>query len=235
MACALALLASGCTGFTTDFSQPVAVEFVTSQKVPLTIEELDTIVVGVRVRSAAGDTIAGAPVNVVSLTPAEVGVDTALHYGLVGLHSGTGEVIAFSGSLESGPLAVTVQPAADSLAPVGATVDTVLVGDSVSAPLTVALLDYHTTQGDTVGLPSRPVSFAITLPVFDSLSAATATLGNDSLTAVVSTGTAGQAPVVVRQPGTGSRPDSVVVQASAARANGATVAGSPVRFVVHFQ
>ena len=238
MACALALLASGCTGLVSDFSQPVAIEFVTSQGAALSVEEQDTLVVGVRVRDAAGDTVPGAPVRVVSLTPDTLGVDSARHFGLIGLRAGPGRVIAISGSLQSSPLAVTVQAAADSLVAAGPTVDTVLAGDSVSAPLVVALLDFHTTRGDTVGLASRPVSFALTLPVFDSLPAATATLGNDSLSAVVVTTfgpPAGSASVVARQPGTGSRPDSVVVQASATRANGTTVPGSPVRFVIHFQ
>ncbi len=223
-------LAWGCQGVTASANAPVAIEFVTPQAQPVPVEEFDTVVIGVRVRDQSGDTVPGAPIQLVSLD-STVGVDTALHYGLVGLRAGQGRVIAISGSLQSDPLRVTVNAAADSLAPVGATVDTVAAApDSVSSPLAVALLDDHTTPGDTASLSGRPVTFAITYPVFASLDSATVTLGNDSLAAVVVT----PATVFVRRQGT-TQPDSVVVEASATRANGAAVHGSPVRFVVHFQ
>jgi hypothetical protein len=241
-ACALAALAWGCKGVTADANAPVAIEFLTPQAPPVQLEELDTIVIGVRVRNQSGDTIPGAPIQLVALptdTFPTVGVDTALHYGLVGLRAGPGRVIAISGSLQSDPLGVSVSAAADSLALVGAAVDTVLAAASVSGPLAVALLDYHSTRGDTVRLssPPRPVTFTIAYPVFASLAAATVTLGNDSLSSVVLTGSgtpAGAASVVVRPQGA-PRPDSVVVEATAMRANGTVVPGSPARFVVYFQ
>jgi hypothetical protein len=46
---------------------------------------------------------------------------------------------------------------------------------------------------------------------------------------------AGAASVKVKRRGAPPQPDSVVVQASAARANGAVVGGSPIRFIVRFQ
>lgn len=229
---ALAAVAWGCQGVTAAANAPVAIEFVTPAGPPVQVEEFDTVVIGVRVRDQSGDTIPGAPIHLVSLTDTTVGVDSTLHYGLVGLAAGAGRVIAISGSLQSDPLAVTVSAAADSLAPVGATVDTVASADTASTPLAVALLDYHTTPGNTVSLQQRPVTFAITYPVFASLDSATVTLGNDSLTSVVLTPAS---VVVMRLQGAPPRPDSVVVEASATRANGSVVHGSPVRFVVHFQ
>ncbi len=237
MACALAALAWGCQGVTASATAPVAIEFVTQGPPPVALEERDTVVIGVRVRDQAGDTIPGAPIRLVSLD-STVGLDTALHYGLVGLYAGSGRVIAISGSLQSDPLQVSVAAAADSFVAAGATVDSVATTDTVSAPLAAALLDFHTTPGDTVRLGQRPVTFSITYPVFDSLAVATATLGNDSLTAVVQTGTgvpAGSASVVVVLHQGAVRPDSVVVEAGAARANGTVVPGSPIRFVVYFQ
>lgn len=234
----LAALVWGCQGVTAKANAPVAIEFVTPTVPPVLVEEFDTAVIGVRVRDQSGDTIPGAPIQLVSLDPDTVSVDSALHYGLVGVKAGAGRVIAISGSLQSDPLGVTVTAAADSLALAGAAADTVPSGDSVSAPLTAQLLDYHSTPGDTLGLQARPVTFAITSPVFASLAAATVTLGNDSLAAVIQTGVGpptGAASVAVHLTGALPKPDSVVVEASATRANGAVVHGSPVRFVVHFQ
>lgn len=230
-ACALAALAWGCKGVTADANAPVAIEFVTPQAPPVQLEELDTVVIGVRVRNQSGDTIPNSPIRLVSLAPDTVGVDSALRFGLVGLHSGAGRVVAISGTLQSDPLQVQVAAAADSMVVMGTGVDTVIAGDSVSAPLVAALLDWHSTAGDTATLGARPVTFAIVAPVFDSLAAATVTLNNDSLTATVLT----PASVTVQSRATFPRPDSVVVEASAKRANGTAVPGSPVRFVVHFQ
>ncbi len=230
-ACALAALAWGCKGVTADANAPVAIEFVTPQAGPVQLEELDTVVIGVRVRNQSGDTIPNAPIRVVSLTPDTVGVDSALRFGLVGIHSGAGRVMAISGALQSDPLPVQVAAAADSMVLVGAGVDTVIAADSVSGPLAVALLDWHSTAGDTVSLGNRTVTFAIVAPVFDSLAAATVTFGNDSLTQTVLTPQS----VTLRRQTPPPQPDSVVVEASAKRANGTAVPGSPVRFVVHFQ
>jgi hypothetical protein len=238
VACAITLLGAGCTGLTSDLSQPVAIEFVLPGTPPLILEELDTVVVGVRVRDRAGDTLAGAPIQVVSLSPDTVGVDSAEHFGLFGIRAGSGRVVAISGSLQSDPLPVTVQAAADSLLAVGLTVDTVPAGDSLPVTLAVQLVDFHSTPGDTVGLLSRPVRFAITLPVFASAAVATVTLGNDSLTDSVETGGGppnGAASVLLQRQGPPPQPDSVVVEARASRANGRPVPGSPVRFVVYFQ
>ena len=234
----LAATAWGCQGLTASSSSPVAVEFALPQSPPLTVEEYDTVVVGVRVRDRAGDTIPGAAVRVTSLMPDTVGVDSTRHFGIVGLRKGTGRVVALSGSLQSDPLAVTVTAAPDSLTLIGQSVDTVAATDTVSAPLVVQLLDLHSDSAQATGLTAKPVSFTVVTPVFDSLAAATATLSNDSLTAVVLTGSVpevGAASVTVRRQGPPPQPDSVVVEARATRANGGSVRGSPVTFVVHFQ
>lgn len=234
----LAAAAWGCQGLTANSSSPVAVEFVLPQSPPLAVEEYDTVVVGVRVRDRAGDTIPGAAVRVASLTPDTVGVDSAQHFGIVGLRKGTGRVVALSGSLQSDPLTVTVTAAPDSLALVGPSVDTVAATDTASAPLVVQLLDLHTDTVQATGLTAKPVSFTIVTPAFDSLAVATVTLSNDSLAAVVLTGSVpeiGAASVTVRRQGPPPQPDSVVVEARATRANGGPVGGSPVTFVVHFQ
>jgi hypothetical protein len=238
VACALAVLGSGCQGLTTSAGTPVAIEFVLDRS-PVSVEAQDTVIVGVRVLDRAGDTIPGAPVRVVSLNPDTVGVDSALAFGLIGLTpNATGRVVAIADNLQSDPLSVAVLVRADSLALVGSASDTVAAADSVSDSLAVQLQDRHTDTTQVVGLTLRQVTFAIVAPVFDSLGAATATLANDSLTAVVLTGAGpptGVAIMHVRRRGPPPQPDSVVVEARVRRASGVSVPGSPVRFVVYFQ
>ena len=150
----------------------------------------------------------------------------------------TGRVIALADNLQSAPFVVTVLRAPDSLAAVGATRDTVPATDSVSAPLSAELFDLRTDgtpHGLNWGAIGDTVRFEIVFPVFADTASTTASFGRDSLAvaAVTSTITPGVATVFVhrrRSP----QPDSVVVQASAHRASGAAVPGSPVRFVVVF-
>lgn len=236
VACALAVLGTSCASITGDANAPVAIEFVLSHAPPDTVEEFDTATIGVRVRAKSGDIIPGAPVQLVSLDPDTLGIDSA-GLGLIGKVPGHARVVAISGSLHSVPLAVTVVRAPDSLALVGSSFDTVAATDSASAQLTVELLDLRTTPGTAVGLNGRAVSFAIVLPAFSSDSTATAVLGNASqfATVVTGSGAVGTASVIVKRHGPPPQPDSVVVQASATRAGGAVVPGSPIVFVVRFQ
>lgn len=238
VACALAVLGTRCTSITGDANAPVAIEFVLGSNPPDTVvEEFDTVTIAVRVRARSGDTIPGAPVQLVSLNPDTVGIDSAA-LGLIGRIPGHARVIAISGGLQSAPLRVTVVRAPDSLAAASPSPDTVAAADSASAPLVARLLDLRTNTTQALGLNGYHVRFDVVYPAFASLAAATVVLGDDSLSAVVktATGTAtGAAAVTVKRRGAPPQPDSVVVQASAARANGTAVHGSPVVFIVRFQ
>ncbi len=240
MACALVSLgAAGCQGYSTDASTPVAIVIVSPRTPPGNLEEFDTLRLGVQVLDRAGDTVTGAAVRLIALDTTIL-VDSAT-LSVTGRVPGTGRVIALAENLQSAPFVVTVLRAPDSLATVGATVDTVLATDSVlRTPLSAELLDLRTDtvpQGLNWGSIGDTVRFAIMYPVFDSLKVATVTLGNDSLSAAVVTSTSarGTATVIVRRQGPPPQPDSVVVQATARRAVGTVVPGSPVTFVVHFQ
>jgi hypothetical protein len=223
-------MATGCTSLTGDADTPVAIEFVTSQAPPLRLEELDTLLVGVRVRNRAGDTIPDAVVHLASLTPDTVAIDSA-DLGLIGVQPGPGRVVALAGSLASDPLHVTVVRAPDSLVLAGPSPDTVAVQDTVSDSLKAGVLDLRTNPGQPLALGAGyRISFAIVYPA-----AGSATLGNDSLSQVAVTGASGTAAVIVRRQGAPLLPDSVVVEARASRAVGAPVAGSPVQFIVRFQ
>ena len=242
MAWALTLVGAGCQGYSTDYSAPVAIALISHRATPGNLEEFDTLRLGAEVLDRAGDSVRGAPIRLLALDTT-IAVDSAA-FAVTGRFSGlvpvTGRVIAISNALQSAPLVITVLRAPDSLAAVGPTVDTVAATDSVlPAPLAAQLLDL---RSDTVphglnwGAIGDTVKFAIVDPPFDSLAVATATLGNDSLTALVVTSTAspGTATIQVRRQGS-PQPDSVVVQATAHRAAGTAVKGSPVTFVVRFQ
>ena len=187
----------------------------------------------VRVFDRGGDSIPGAAIRLVVLDTTFLAVDSA-DQAVVGLSPGTGaRIVAMSGSLRSDPLAIQVLASADSVAAVGATVDTLAESDSASAPLAVTVLDLHSVPGTRTPLVARAVTYAIVLPVFASPGSATAVLGNDSLVATATTASNGVAAVTVKRKGA-VQPDSVVVEATARRASGAVIPGSPVRFVVRF-
>lgn len=139
---------------------------------------------------------------------------------------GAGRIQARVGSLRSNPLSVRVQSPADSVRIVGAGRDTVetLVGDSLSDSLVVRLF----SQPDNpVNKPGRRVAYAAT--IYPSTGTTVTFQPGDT----VLTGTGGTAFARLRL--TSGLPDSVVVTATARRADGQPVPGSPVTFVVEFR
>src|SRR5205823_4066209 len=131
-----------------------------------------------------------------------------------------------------------VLAAADTVAAAGPTRDSVSLAakpDSLSDSLQVRLQD--TTAAGPVDLSGRPVAFALT--VYSGAGGGTnvALVTSDTARAPVAADTvttaAGIAVVKLRLLD-GPLPDSAVVTASARRAIGTVVAGSPVTFVVRF-
>ena len=200
------------------------------------VEVGDTLPLRVRVLDRAGDSIPGAPVQLVVLDTAKLLVDSA-DLAVIGRDT-TGatpaRVVAYSGNLRSSPFSIRVPPGhADTLVLASVAVDTVAPTDSVSVPFAVAVLDRTTTPGAADSLPNRVVRFTIVEPVFGRADTATVRLPDDSLGQTVLTGTTGTASVTVRHR-RGERPDSVVVHAVATRSSGTALPGSPERFVVFF-
>jgi hypothetical protein len=138
----------------------------------------------------------------------------------------SGKLQARVGSLRSSLLTVTVRPQADTLYISGAQRLTVTLPDSQSGDLQVKLEDL-TTGSAPAGLANRPVVFRLTYP---GDGGAFTLLPGDT----VLTGAGGLASVEVRLLNR-LLPDSAVVEARAVRANGQTVPGSSVTFVVEFQ
>ncbi len=198
---------------------------------PDSLEELDTLVPHARALDGHGDSVATTFVwatldtAVLTVLDSTTGTTVVNHPG-----STPGRLLARAGTLFSSPVSLRALAAADTFFASGVTADTATLADSLSDSLTVELADTL-----TVPLAGRPVVFAIT----DPASAGPVTLVTHDTahalvtTDTVATGSGGIAAVKVRLIA-GPVPDSVVVTASARRAVGTTVPGSPLTFVVRF-
>ena len=212
-------------------------------RAPDSLEEYDTLIPHARVLDGHGDSVAATIVWATADTaPILTVLDSLTGRTVVNRTGQTGRLVARSNGLISNPVSIRTLAAADTLfATVAATVDTVaLSADSVSDSLTVEVADTikSASGGDslTVVLAGRPVVYSITYP---ASSGPVTLVTNDSThnlvtTDTVATGVSGIAFVKVRLLGS-PVPDSVVVQASARRAVGDTVPGSPATFVVRFR
>lgn len=160
--------------------------------------------------------------------------------------SGTVRVVAAAASLQSLQKTVTVTHEPDTLAATGATSDTLIyespdvASKNVSKPMTVKLT--RDSSGTAVNVPGFLVSWLVTFRGQAILKADTtiASLWEDATSRRVSlvdtTGTDGAAArtLRIRTNELPTTADSFVVFAST-RYRGAPVAGSPVKFVIHFR
>jgi hypothetical protein len=181
------------------------------------VEVLDTLRPHARALNGRGDSTAAQIVW--SALDTTLQVADSLAGVFVGRAPGSGRIQARAGSLVSNPVTITVVAALDSIRVTGA--DTVVVTDSLSDSLQIQA--YATPGGSTAG---RTIILTITFPP-----------GAPGLTLVpddtVRTSSSGLAVFQVRASGI-TRPDTVVVSASAQHANGTPVPGSPLTFVVEF-
>lgn len=189
------------------------------------VEEGDTIVPIARALNGNGDSVAADFVWATSDTTTLEILD-ATTGATLGRQPPSGRLQASVGSLRSSILTVTVRPQADTLYATGALRRAVAAPDSLSDGLEVRLEDL-TTGTTPAALANRPVVFTLAYPT-----------GGGAFTLepgeTVLTGTGGLASVQVRLVSR-ALPDSAVVEARAVRANGQTVPGSSVTFVVEFQ
>lgn len=210
------------------------------------LEEGDTLTLRARAISAKGDTVPDAGlwwllVSVDSIGNVGFTIDSAT--GLISTYGpGSGNVHARVENLGTGAIAVTVEPAPDSVAALGETrviVDTAAVS---STPLTVVTWDLTSSPGDTLALAGKPVHFLTVDPPPGSPTADSFFItdsgtqpGDDPHRVDLTTGTSGQAAVSAVRVSGQTQPDSVAIETVAITARGDTVAGSPVRFWVLFQ
>lgn len=221
-----------------DLNRVIAIEV----SAPDSLEQYDTLIPHARVLDGHGDSV-GATISWALPDSADSVALTLLDPGtgrLVVNQTGlTGRLLAQGDGLVSNPVTIRTLAAADGVFGVGSVVDTVsLSADSVSDSLQVGVVDSIPSAGGTslaVALAGRPVVYAITEPVTPG---PVTLIMADTTHHLVTTDTAttaasGIAFVKLRLLGP-AVPDSVVVQAVARRADGDTVPGSPVTFVVRF-
>ena len=193
------------------------------------VEEGDTILPYARALNGRGDSVA-ATVYWFALDTVIVQVLDSTTGATLGKRPGAqpGRLQARVGSLRSNPVSLTVRPQADTVFAPGARRDTVTASaspDSLSDSLQVQVQDLSSGTSPA-NLANRPVAFQITYPS----GGAGFTLQPPGL---VLSGTGGVAAVRVRLVSR-ALPDSVVVTATAVRANGQSVPGSAITFVVEF-
>lgn len=233
-------LALACTEITGNSDRIIAVEVLGS--LIRTVEEGDTLRLEARALDANGNVVPDAVILWAVVDTAVAGFTIGETTGLVETTApDTGRVAAFADELPSEPVVIQVSPAADSVASVSATQDTVESAEPASSALTVEVLD---TTSDTLPLPliGKPVHFDLVEPPLGDPAGAgiflatTDTIpGADPQHLEVVSQALGQAWVVVRKVSGTAPPDSAVIHATVITAIGDTVAGSPVRFVVLFQ
>jgi len=182
------------------------------------VELLDTLRPSARALNGRGDSTA-API-VWSALDTSLQVVDSLTGLTVGRVVGSGRLQARVGTLRSNPVTITVIAPLDSMRVSGPDTVVVPAPDSLSDSLKIQVF------GPTGATASRKIALTITFP-----------LGAPGLTLVpgdtVRTGGTGLAVFQVRASGI-TRPDTVVVSASALHAGGTPVPGSPLTFVVEF-
>lgn len=192
--------------------------------------------------NADGDVIADPPVRYIVL---DTGVDVSSQGYLVATTrtSGTVRVVAVAAALQSLQKTVTVTHAPSKLAASGAVADTLKyalpdAATNVSSAMSVKLT--RDSSGTAVGVPGFLVSWQLTFRGRTIAKSDTilASLWDDSQkgSVVDTTGNDGVASrkLRIRADSLPSTADSFVVAASA-KYRGAPVAGSPVKFVIHFR
>lgn len=230
-----AVVEAACGTLDIDLNQPIAIVVT----VPDSVEQQDTLRGHATELTAAGDTVTETVIWS-SLDTTLLGVLDSTAGKFLGKRPGFTQILARTGSLRSGSLTITIDRAADTLYAAGATSDTITLSthDSVSAPLAVTLADTVTgATPPTVALPNRRVVFTIAAAptgatvsiVPDNVSHAIAALDT------VLTDANGTATVRLRYLSGGTLPDSARVTATARRAVGTTVPGSPITFVIRIQ
>ncbi|MBE0594279.1 MAG: hypothetical protein IH616_17970 [Gemmatimonadales bacterium] len=226
---------------TADFDRVVAIDVLGSLN--RTLEEGDTLTLQARAISAAGEVVPDAPVVWEVIDTGTVGFVLDGPSGFVtGVEPGSGRAQARYEDLRAGPVTLTIHAAPDSMAAAG---DTALVVDTTataSPPLAVLVFDLTTEPGMDLALAGSAVHFLTVDPApgtppadgfFLALPTQTAP-GEDPHALAATTGSTGEASIVVRRQSGVTQPDSAVIHAVVVTATGDTVAGSPVRFHVRF-
>ena len=217
------LLLLGCSDLPEAPSGVVGLEITTPDE--LTIAVGQSLQLTARALNKDGNEVPGVPI-VWRAPDTTLTVDSVTGV-ITGVFPGPGRVQAFEGLLASGLVQFTVVGLADTLI-VTDSVLTVGPGIVASPPL-VARLENPSAPG--VGLPDRPVAYAVLSPVDGSV-----VLSTGALADTVTTGTDGAVSTLTLNRVTGfAQPDTAFVDVRAFNTLGAPVPGSGQRFIVLFQ
>ena len=220
----LAVMVMGCSDLTEGAGGVVALEV----QVPAvtTVEVGENLQLSARTLDKDGNEVDGT-VTWLAADPT-VAVDNT---GLVtGVAPGPGQVQAFSGSLSSNRVQLTVITRADSVMLIGDSVVTIAPGVSTSAPVAVQVRNFALGEP----LPSRPVVFTLTHPPV--VGHIPVQLPGGVLIDTVSTdATTLQASITVSRVAGVESPDTAFLLVRSYRPHGADVPGSGQRFIVLFQ
>jgi hypothetical protein len=225
--------ATGCSDITLSPTHVIALEVNTTTP---TVEQGDTVRLAARALNALGAEVPDAPIAWAVLDTGSL-VFQLDPSGLVhGITLGSGRVQANSDNLRSDPITVTVTPVPDTAA---ATIPTRVVVPSTdvqSADLSVAVYSRSST-GTLTSILGKTVIYQVAEPATSTgffLTVSDTLPGPDARKVTTVTTSTGTASARVRRKNGEAAPDSVLVDATAVTAHGATVPGTPVRFVVIF-
>jgi len=231
--------AAGCGAFgPPDLNRVIAIEVIA----PDSLEELVTLVPHARALDGHLDSVPATFIWSTLDTAVLTVLDSTTGRTVVNHAGNSGRLLARTGSMFSNPVVIRALAAADTVYPTPAArvADTVhLSVDSLSDSLAVLIADTIESASGldsvTVPLAGRPVTYAITFPTAPGpVTLVTSDTARTLVTSdTVASGSTGIASVKLRLIA-GPVPDSVLVTASARRAVGTPVPGSPVTFVVRF-
>jgi hypothetical protein len=236
----LVLAAAATCKLSVDLAQTIAIDV----RVADSLEEYDTLQPQALLLRGGGDSTRS---GIFWFTPdTTITVDSATGRTTVRYTGQVGRLLARGGGLISNAVSIRTLVAADTVFPAGPTLDTVDIAgftalDSLSDSLKIEIADTVTvaTGGNPiVPLAGRPAVYTIVHPAVAG--PVTLVRSDSDTTRAATTDTAasnssGIAFVKVRLLAPDTIPDSVVVVASARRANRAAVPGSPDTFVVRFR
>jgi hypothetical protein len=225
--------ATACSDITLSPTHVIAIEVDSSTP---TVEQGDTVRLGARALNALGDEVPNAPITWAVLDtgalPFQLDPSGLVH----GNSLGSGRVQASTGSLRSDAITVTVTPVPDTAAATTPLRVLVPPTDIQSSQLSVSVYA-HSATGSLVPIPGKTVIYQVAEPPGSTgffLTVSDTLPGADPRRVTTATTSTGTAFVRVRRRNGETPPDSVLVDATALTAHGATVAGTPVRFVVVF-
>jgi hypothetical protein len=206
------------------------------------VEEADTLQMTARAIDASGEVVADAALawEVISAPPVGLTLDSLTGF-IQAISPDTVQIQARVDNLTTGTITIRVLAAADSISPRDSL--RTMVSSHTTDTVSVSVWDLTTRPDTQLALPEKSVHFELSDPAPGSAAAnslylalvgATAVPDDPFLVTAVS-GAKGVAQVVLHRVTGTTQPDSAVIHAIAITALGDTVAGSPVRLVVHIE